>query len=228
MYAALAAPAADSRPPIVTRAGWGADESWRRGSPQYAGVRMAFIHHTAGTTEYTPEQAPAIVRAVYYYHTKVLGWSDIGYNFLIDRYGTIYQGRRGSMQRGVIGAQTLGFNSHSTGISLMGTFDTSEPTPAMLASLERLLAWKLSLTGVDPLGHATTGVGRQRQVRAWSARALQGRLGAPRRLLHRLPRRGAVRPHGPDPALDRGARRRRADAPVRVGLRGAADDHAER
>jgi flagellar hook assembly protein FlgD len=154
---ALAAGAADSRPAIVTRAGWGADESWRRGSPQYAGVRMAFIHHTAGTTEYTPEQAPAIVRAVYYYHTKVLGWSDIGYNFLIDRYGTIYQGRRGSMQRGVIGAQTLGFNAHSTGISLMGTFDAAQPTPEMLASLERLLAWKLSLTGVDPAGHATMG-----------------------------------------------------------------------
>jgi len=159
VYAALAAPAADDRPAIVTRAGWGADESWRLRRPTYAKVRMAFIHHTAGTTDYTPEQAPAIVRAVYYYHTQVLGWSDIGYNFLIDRYGTIYQGRRGSMQRGVIGAQTLGFNSHSTGISLMGTFDTSQPTPEMLASLERLLAWKLSLTGVDPVGHAAMGSG---------------------------------------------------------------------
>jgi flagellar hook assembly protein FlgD len=151
--------AADSRPTIVTRADWGADESWQRGSPQDASVRMAFIHHTAGTTHYTPEQAPAIVRAVYYYHTKVLGWSDIGYNFLVDRYGTIYQGRRGSMSRGVIGAQTLGFNAHSTGISLMGTFETTQPTPAMLAALERLVAWKLSLSGVDPVGHVTMGSG---------------------------------------------------------------------
>ena len=151
----LAPRATSSRPAIVTRAGWGADGSWRHQRLRYARVRMAFVHHTAGATEYTPEQAPAIVRAIAYYHAKVLGWGDIGYNFLIDKYGTIYQGHRGSMRRGVVGAQTLGFNAHSTGISLMGTFGTSEPTPAMLASLERLLAWKLSLTGVGPLGHAT-------------------------------------------------------------------------
>jgi hypothetical protein len=146
--------AASSRPAIVTRAGWGADESWRRHGPEYARVRMAFVHHTAGTTDYTREQAPAIVRAVYYYHDRVLGFSDIGYNFLIDRYGTIYEGRYGGIRRGVVGAQVLGFNSHSTGVSMMGTFDTNRPTPEMLNSLERLLVWKLSLTHRDPLGWA--------------------------------------------------------------------------
>ena len=140
------------RPAIVTRAGWGADESWRHWRPSYARVRMAFVHHTAGTTEYTRLQAPAIVRAVYYYHCKVLGWGDIGYNFLVDRYGTIYVGRYGGMRRGVIGAQVAGFNTHSTGVSMMGTFETAQPTPEMLAALERLLAWKLRLTRVDPLG----------------------------------------------------------------------------
>ena len=146
-------PASPSRPRIVTRAGWGADESVRRWRPEYARVRMAFVHHTAGTTEYTPEQAPAIVRAVYYYHARVLGWGDIGYNFLVDRFGTIYVGRFGGIWRGVVGAHVAGFNRHSTGVSMMGTFQTSQPTPEMLDALERLLAWKLSLTRVDPLGH---------------------------------------------------------------------------
>ncbi len=85
---------------IVTRAQWGADESLRRGSPSYATVKMAFVHHTDTGNDYTAADAPAIVRAIYAYHTQTLGWSDIGYDFLIDRFGTIYEGRYGGVARG--------------------------------------------------------------------------------------------------------------------------------
>jgi len=149
------AAASTGAPTIVTRAGWGADESLRKASPSYTTVKMAFVHHTAGGNTYTAEEAPAVVRAVYAYHTGSMGLNDIGYNFLIDRYGVIYEGRYGGMDRGVLGAQCLGFNTGSTGISIMGTFTSEEPPAAAIASLEQLLAWKLDLHGLDPEGTAT-------------------------------------------------------------------------
>lgn len=112
---ATVAPSAPTEPPIVTRVQWGADESWRSGNPGTASLNMAFVHHTDTGNDYTQAQAPAIVRGIYYYHTKVLGWDDIGYNFVIDKYGTIYEARKGSITTNVVGAQVLGFNSHSLG-----------------------------------------------------------------------------------------------------------------
>ncbi len=149
------ASAASAAPAIVTRAEWGADESLRSGSPSYAPVKMAFVHHTASGNTYTRADAPALVRGIYAYHTsKSLGWSDIGYNFVIDRFGTIYEGRHGGIARGVVGAQVLGFNTGSTGISLMGTFSDAAPPAEAVAALERLLAWKLAVHGLHPAGTA--------------------------------------------------------------------------
>ncbi len=141
-----------SKPKIVTRAKWGANESWRSGSPDYAPVKVAFVHHTASGNSYSAAQAPAIVRGVYGYHTKSLHWSDVGYNFFVDRYGVIYEGRYGGMTRGVIGGQVLGFNTGSTGVSVIGTFSSATPPSAAIASLERLLEWKLDVHHVDPRG----------------------------------------------------------------------------
>ena len=149
-----AAAAMTTKPKIVTRSAWGANESWRSGSPDYAPVKMAFVHHTDSGNSYSAAQAPAIVRGVYAYHTKSLHWSDVGYNFLIDRYGTIYEGRYGGVTRGVIGAQVLGFNTGSTGISVIGTFTSATPPSRAVTSLERLLEWKLDVHHVDPLGKA--------------------------------------------------------------------------
>ena len=152
-----------SAPSIVTRSGWGADESLRSGTPEFAPVQMAFVHHTDGGNNYTRAQAAGIVRGIYYYHTKSLGWSDIGYNFLIDRYGTIYEGRYGGVTKGPIGAQVLGFNTGSTGVSIMGDFTSATPPSAAMTSLKRLLAWKLDVHHVDPLGTAvlTCGYGQK-------------------------------------------------------------------
>jgi flagellar hook assembly protein FlgD len=157
--------AAANQPVIVTRAEWGADESLRSGSPAYSPVKMAFVHHTASGNTYTQAEAPALVRGIYAYHTdpKGLGWSDIGYNFLVDRFGTIYEGRYGGITRGVVGAQVYGFNTGSTGISVMGTFTDVAPPAEAVAALERLLAWKLSVAGLDPTGTAqlTCGAGQK-------------------------------------------------------------------
>ena len=155
-----------TKPRIVSRAKWGANESWRRGSPSYAPVKMAFIHHTASGNSYSASQAPAIVRGVYHYHTRALHWSDVAYNFLVDRYGVIYEGRRGGVARGVIGAHTLGYNTGSTGISVIGTYSSVTPSSAAVTSLERLLEWKLDVHHVDPRGTATLVCGAREKYKA--------------------------------------------------------------
>jgi N-acetylmuramoyl-L-alanine amidase-like protein len=140
-------------PRIISRAQWGANESWRDSGPRYAPeVKMAFVHHTAGTNSYSKSQSPALIRGIYKYHTSNLGYSDIAYNFLIDRYGQIFEGRYGGITRPVIGAHAGGFNTGSTGISLMGTFTSATPPSAMIKSLKYLLAWKLDVHHVPPTG----------------------------------------------------------------------------
>jgi hypothetical protein len=144
---------AAGQPAIVTRAGWGADESLRNGNPAYATrARYAVLHHTAGVNEYSRAQAPGIVRGVYAYHTKSRGWSDIGYNFLVDRFGTIYEGRRGGRDKAVIGAHALGFNTGGIGVSMMGNHDSAAVSNATRDAVARLLAWKFAVHGINPAG----------------------------------------------------------------------------
>ncbi len=148
------ASAASSAPVIVTRSEWGADESLRAAAPSYAPVKVAIVHHTASGNLYTRADAPALVRGIYAYHTQSLHWNDIAYNFLVDRFGTIYEGRYGGVTRGVVGAHVYGFNTGSTGISVIGTFIDEAPPAEATAALERLLAWKLAIHGLDPSGTA--------------------------------------------------------------------------
>ncbi|HEU4355073.1 MAG TPA: N-acetylmuramoyl-L-alanine amidase [Actinomycetota bacterium] len=153
---AYRAPAAPGAPPIVPRSSWGADESIRRAPPSYApALRFAIVHHTAGLNDYTRAQAPAVVRAIELYHVQGNGWNDIGYNFLVDRFGTIYEGRYGGIDRNVIGAHALGFNTGSVGIALLGTYGSKAPATAAESALARLLAWRLDLAHVNPLGLLT-------------------------------------------------------------------------
>jgi uncharacterized protein with LGFP repeats len=150
------APAQAGMPPIVTRAQWGADESIRRAPPAYApSVRFAVVHHTAGQNDYTRAQAPAIVRGIELYHVQGNGWNDIGYNFLVDRFGTVYEGRYGGIDRNVIGAHALGFNTGSVGVAVLGTYGSKPPSQAAQTALEQLLAWRLDVAHVNPLGLLT-------------------------------------------------------------------------
>jgi hypothetical protein len=138
-------------PLILSRAGWGASERIRRGRPDYAdAVRFAVVHHTAGSNSYTRAQAASIVRGIQRYHVLANGWDDIGYNFLVDKYGQIFEGRYGGVDRNVVGAHAQGFNQGSTGVALIGNYDATSATPAAKAALTRLLAWRLDVAHVDP------------------------------------------------------------------------------
>ena len=155
--AALSTAHAASRAPAIrSRAEWGADESLRRGSPSYAGsVRAVTIHHTASTNDYAPEDVPRLLRGFYAYHVKSQGWSDIGYNFLVDRFGTVWEGRAGGTSRNVIGSHAGGFNTGTVGISMVGTYESVVPSRELLESVAQVAAWRLSLAGVDPRGSLT-------------------------------------------------------------------------
>ena len=147
--------AAAVQPAILTRAQWGADESIRRGTPDYVGtVKVGFVHHTASSNDYSAAQAAAMVRGIYAYHVKSNGWSDIGYNFLVDRYGRAYEGRAGGIDRFVLGAHTGGFNVDSFGVSLLGDFSTVAPSATTMDTVSRILAWKLGQAHRDPRGKA--------------------------------------------------------------------------
>jgi len=149
-------PAATSAPAIVPRLSWGADESIRRGPPTYASaLRFAVVHHTAGANDYTRAEAASVVKAIQLYHVRGNGWNDIGYNFLVDRFGTIYEGRFGGTERNVVGAHALGFNTGSVGIALLGTYGSTAPSRAAQDALARLLAWRLDLAHVDPTAFTT-------------------------------------------------------------------------
>ncbi len=138
-------------PTVYRRKDWGADERLRDSTPRYTGpIQAAFVHHTAGTNDYAPADVPKILRGVYAYHVKARGWSDIGYNFLVDRFGRTWEGRAGGVDRTVLGAHTGGFNSDSFGVSVMGDYTKVAPSPETVAALARVIAWKFSITGDGP------------------------------------------------------------------------------
>ncbi|MFD0401795.1 peptidoglycan recognition protein [Kitasatospora sp. NPDC127121] len=136
------------RPAIVTRAGWGADESLRDQTFEYTGpVHEVFVHHTATATDYACSDAPRVIRSIYQYHVQSSGWRDIGYNFLVDRCGTVYEGRAGGVDQPVHGAHTLGFNTDSAGVAAIGTYVGDAPPQPLLDGLAAIAGWKLGLTG---------------------------------------------------------------------------------
>ncbi len=139
-------------PPIVSRFGWAANEAIVRAKPEFApALRVSIIHHTVNSNTYSRAEAPALVRGIQAYHVRGNGWNDIGYNFLIDRFGQVYEGRGGGVDKNVVGAHSMGFNTGSVGIALLGTYTAVTATPEQQAALVQLLAWRLDLAHVDPL-----------------------------------------------------------------------------
>jgi hypothetical protein len=164
------ASAAVDQPDVLTRAEWAADESFRfdesgteKWPPAFYPVQKLIVHHTAGRNDDPNPQAT--VRAIYYLDAITRNWGDIGYNFLIDEGGRIYEGRysrsydpgespTGEDLQGnsVAGAHVLNYNSGTVGIALLGKLVNQDATPAARAALERLLAWKAERHSLDPLG----------------------------------------------------------------------------
>jgi hypothetical protein len=138
-------------PLLIDREAWGANEAIRRAPPSYAtALQFALVHHTAGTNSYTASQSAAIVRGIEVYHVKGNGWNDIGYNFLVDKYGQVFEGRYGGVDKPVIGAHAEGFNTGSVGVAVLGTYTSTPPTAAARTALAHLLAWRLDIAHVDP------------------------------------------------------------------------------
>ncbi|MDN2502346.1 hypothetical protein FHY52_37515, partial [Nocardia nova] len=152
----VAAPLPGGGPKVISRAQWGADESLRCEEPTYDdGLGGITVHHTAGRNDYTKAESAGIVRAIYAYHAKTLGWCDIGYNALVDKYGQIFEGRYGGLDRPVEGAHAGGFNENTAGVAMMGDFETEPPSDAQLQATGQFVGWRAKIAGLDPEGHTT-------------------------------------------------------------------------
>ncbi|MEU0209290.1 N-acetylmuramoyl-L-alanine amidase [Streptomyces canus] len=146
-----APPSTVPKPSMVSRAGWGADESLSPDPSEYnADVKAVFVHHTDGSNDYSCADSASIVRGIYAYHTQTEKWNDIGYNFLVDKCGTIFEGRKGGVDLPVLGAHTYGWNRESAGIAILGNYTDAGASNAALTSVARITAWKLGQYGVDP------------------------------------------------------------------------------
>lgn len=164
------ASAVASQPAVISRAGWGADESLRFDASgtelwprAFYRTQKLIVHHTASRNE-DPDPA-ATIRSIYYYHAVTQGWGDIGYNFLIDEAGHVYEGRASRSYldgesptgedldgNGVTAAHAGGYNSGTVGVALLGTLTSRDATAAARDGMERLLAWKAERAGIDPQG----------------------------------------------------------------------------
>jgi hypothetical protein len=143
------------KPSIVNRAGWGADLATGgcppRKPPEHGTVQAAVIHHTVNANDYTPEEAAGIVLGICRFHVYGNGWNDIGYNALVDRYGTLYEGRAGGLKRPIVGAQAQGFNTQTTSIASIGDHTSEAPTPEAQRSIIQFLAWKMGVNRAYPV-----------------------------------------------------------------------------
>ena len=149
-------PADELKPVLLTRRDWDANPRMRQGSPSYNHtIEQVHVHHTVNSNDYDADDVRGLIRGMYSYHTQSLGWSDIAYNFLVDRFGNTWVGRAGGPGKAVRGAHTLGFNATSTGVAAIGNYDTARPTDDLLAAIAQLAAWKLAPFDRDPEGSVT-------------------------------------------------------------------------
>jgi N-acetylmuramoyl-L-alanine amidase-like protein len=142
-------------PPIITRAEWGGDAVTPRDAPSFGEVQLALVHHTVSANDYGPGDSAAIVLGIARFHRDSNKWNDLGYNFLVDKYGQIFEGRAGGVEQAVIGAHAQGYNASSTGVACIGTFEAVAQTEAGMNALARLIGWKLALHGIPVEGAVT-------------------------------------------------------------------------
>jgi hypothetical protein len=154
-------PAAAGQPDIIARSWWATAACHPRKPAVFGAVDLAFVHHTVSSNAYRPSQSAGMVRAICLFHKFGHGWNDIGYNFVVDRYGQIFEARAGGIDESIVGAQAGGYNVYSTGVALLGNFTGHGPPRRTFNALSRLIAWKLSVHGIQVPGHVTVQVTRQ-------------------------------------------------------------------
>nr|WP_255645820.1 N-acetylmuramoyl-L-alanine amidase [Actinoplanes polyasparticus] len=147
-------------PRIVTRAGWRANEAIVKGAPEYTGpTQVFFVHHTATGNGYSCAQSASIVRGIQAYQVRSRGWDDIGYNFLIDKCGTVFEGRGGGIGRTVLGAHTLGFNANASSVAVIGSYGGRAVSTRVRTVIAAMAAYKLGAYGSPPAGRVVVTSG---------------------------------------------------------------------
>ncbi len=157
----LAGPVLDAgpgQPRIIARQAWALGQAPPSHAPVYATIKLAFVHHTVNPNGYSAADVPSLLLGIFQYHRYVRGYWDIAYNFLIDLYGRVWEGRAGGIDSPLQGAHAGGYNGESTGVAVLGDFMDVVPSAAAIGALERLLAWKMSLHGVPTHGDVTVVV----------------------------------------------------------------------
>lgn len=150
--------AGPGQPPIIARRAWARGMAHPRVAPEYGAVQLTFVHHTENPNGYLPGEVLAMLRAIFTFHRYVHGWNDIGYNFVIDTFGRIFEARAGGVDEPVVGAHAGGYNLVSSGVAVLGSFMSRPISPAARGALQRLLAWKLALHSVPAEGQVTVMV----------------------------------------------------------------------
>ncbi|MBD8605246.1 SpoIID/LytB domain-containing protein [Aeromicrobium sp. CFBP 8757] len=154
------APAYTGQPTIITRAQWGASAGTPCDTPAAGDrTRGVVVHHTAGSNSYTKAQSASIVRATQAYHVKSRKWCDLGYNFLVDKYGQIFEGRRGGIDRAVRAAHSgnAAVNTYTMGVSMMGNYDLVKPTAALKDAMVKLIGWRMGTNYLKAKGTYSLG-----------------------------------------------------------------------
>ncbi|MCJ7779405.1 MAG: N-acetylmuramoyl-L-alanine amidase, partial [Acidimicrobiia bacterium] len=150
------ADAAPAQPNIKPRTAWDpGNQCAPRRAPEEIQVTMAVVHHTGIDRAYRASEVPGIILGYCLYHRDSRGYDDVAYNLFVDRFGTVWEGRAGGVDKGIRGGHTAGFSSYSTGIALIGNYTNTSPSSAQRTALENLLAWKLGVHNLDPEGTTT-------------------------------------------------------------------------
>jgi hypothetical protein len=184
-------PTYTAMPAMFTRAQWGAKPNKTCDSPRYGDHTLGVVfHHTAGSNSYARSDSKAIVRSTQAYHMNGRGWCDIGYNFLVDKYGQIFEGRSGGVLQQVRGAHAGNYtvNTYDMGVSMMGNLDRVRPSAAMKAAAVKLIGWRLGTNFLPAkgtytiAGHKLNRIAGHRDVynsgiRPGTATACPGRFG---------------------------------------------------
>ncbi|WP_426573394.1 DUF4214 domain-containing protein [Aquihabitans sp. McL0605] len=165
LVTAAIAGASAKQPEIIPRTtytskGWATGNSGCASGPISAsgGVKFAVVHHTVNSNTYAATDVPALLASIYAYHTGTNGWCDTAYNFIVDRFGRIWEGRSGGVTKPIVGGHAQGFNTGSVGVSFLGQFEpgasptAAQPSSAALSAAAQVIGWKLGLYGIDPTG----------------------------------------------------------------------------
>ena len=136
-------------PPIWGRQNWGARAP--RSNPTIAPeLKASVLHHSAGTNNYGPADVPSLLRGIQAYHMDANGWDDIAYNFAVDQFGRIWEGRSGGVQNAVVGAHARGFNTGTFGVVVLGDFTQAHVSGDALSAVVQVMSWKFAVHDVDP------------------------------------------------------------------------------